>query len=226
VKSYDFTPGQIMPHDSYLINLGHPEEEEGLRKSRTAFLDEMQRCEKLGITMLNFHPGSHLKVLSEEDCLQRIAESVNLALQRTRGITAVIENTAGQGSNMGYRFEHLARIIELIDDKTRIGVCIDTCHSWVAGYDLVSEEGYHQVWNEFDQIVGFRYLKGIHLNDAKKERGSRVDRHAPIGEGMLGFNTFSRMMKDPRFDRMPIILETPVEEKWPQEIAWLQGEVE
>ena len=223
-REHDYTPEQILPHDSYLINLGHPEEE-GLKKSRRAFLDEMQRCEQLGITMLNFHPGSHLKKISEDDCLQRIAESVNMALDKTKGVTAVIENTAGQGSNMGYRFEHLARIIELTDDKSRVGVCIDTCHSWAAGYDFGSEEGYEKLWKDFDDIVGFKYLKGMHLNDAKKDLGSRVDRHAPIGKGFIGEEGFIRLMKDPRLDGIPMILETPEPDIWDKEIAWLQSHV-
>ncbi len=220
-KEYGFESKHILPHDSYLINLGHPEAE-GLKKSRDAFLDEMQRCELLGLSLLNFHPGSHLRKFSEDDCLKRVAESVNLALEKTHGVTAVIENTAGQGSNVGYRFEHLARIIELVDDKNRVGVCIDTCHGWVAGYDFVSPEGYEQAWTDFDNVVGLSYLKGIHLNDAKKERGSKVDRHASIGEGFLGAEFFSRMMKDDRFDDIPIILETPDDSKWAEEIAWLK----
>jgi deoxyribonuclease-4 len=221
-EKHGYNPEQILPHDSYLINLGHPEEE-GLKKSRRAFLDEMQRCEQLGITMLNFHPGSHLKKISEDDCLQRIAESVNMALEKTKGVTAVIENTAGQGSNMGYRFEHLARIIELTDDKSRVGVCLDTCHSWAAGYDFGSEEGYEKLWKEFDDIVGLNFLKGMHLNDAKKELGSRVDRHAPIGKGFIGEEGFIRLMKDPRLDGIPMILETPEPDIWDKEIAWLQS---
>lgn len=223
-EKHGYTPEQILPHDSYLINLGHPEEE-GLKKSRRAFLDEMQRCEQLGITMLNFHPGSHLKQISEDDCLQRIAESVNMALEKTKGVIAVIENTAGQGSNMGYRFEHLARIIELTDDKSRVGVCLDTCHSWAAGYDFGSEAGYEKLWKEFDDIVGLNYLKGMHLNDAKKDLGSRVDRHAPIGEGFIGKEGFIRLMKDPRLDGIPMILETPEPDIWDKEIAWLQSHV-
>ncbi len=223
-QKHGYTPNQILPHDSYLINLGHPEEE-GLNKSRKAFLDEMQRCEQLGITLLNFHPGSHLKKISEDECLQRIAESVNMALDKTKGVTAVIENTAGQGSNMGYRFEHLARIIELVDDKSRVAVCIDTCHGWAAGYDFASEKGYEEVWKDFDEIVGLKYLKGIHLNDAKKELGSKVDRHASIGEGLMGAETFSRLMKDPRLNNIPIILETPEPDKWKEEIEWLKSQV-
>ncbi len=221
-QKHGFKPEQILPHDSYLINLGHPEEE-GLKKSRAAFLDEMQRCEQLGITMLNFHPGSHLKKISEEECLQRIAASVNMALDQTENVIAVIENTAGQGTNLGYRFEHLARIIELVEDKSRVGVCIDTCHGWAAGYDFASPEGYEKLWDDFDQIVGLKYLKGMHLNDAKKDAGSRVDRHAPLGKGFIGEEGFIRLMKDPRLDGIPMILETPEPDIWDQEVAWLQS---
>ena len=220
-QKHNYSPDQILPHDSYLINLGHPEED-GIRKSRASFLDEMKRCEQLGITMLNFHPGSHLRKISEEECLQRIAESINVTLEKTTGVTAVIENTAGQGSNMGYRFEHLARIIELVNDKSRVGVCIDTCHGWAAGYDFASPKGYEEVWNEFDSIVGLNYLKGIHLNDAKKDLGSKIDRHALIGEGFMGAATFTRLMQDKRLDGIPIILETPDPEQWAQEIQWLK----
>ncbi len=224
-EKFGFGPQQILPHDSYLINLGHPEEEEGLKKSRRAFLDEMQRCEQLGIAMLNFHPGSHLKKISENDCLKRIAESINLALLKTRGVTAVIENTAGQGTNMGYSFEHLATIIEHVEDKNRVGVCIDTCHGFAAGYDFSTELGYELVWRDFDHIIGLQYLKGMHLNDAKKELGSRVDRHAPIGEGFMGKETFARLMNDDRLNNIPFILETPQPELWPEEIEWLKGQV-
>ncbi len=224
-EKFDFGPQQILPHDSYLINLGHPEEEGGLKKSRRAFLDEMQRCEQLGITLLNFHPGSHLKKISEIDCLKRIAESINLALLKTKGVTAVIENTAGQGTNMGYSFEHLATIIEHVEDKSRVGVCIDTCHGFAAGYDFSTELGYELVWRDFDQIIGMQYLKGMHLNDAKKELGSRIDRHAPIGEGFMGKETFARLMNDDRLNNIPFILETPQPELWPEEIEWLKSQV-
>jgi deoxyribonuclease-4 len=221
-EKYGFLPGNILPHDSYLINLGHPEED-GLKKSRDAFVDEMQRCEQLGLDLLNFHPGSHLKKISEDVCLKRVAESVNMALEKTKGVTAVIENTAGQGSNVGYRFEHQARIIELVDDKSRIGVCIDTCHGWAAGYDFLSDEGYAKTWDDFNRIVGFDFLRGMHLNDAKKDLGSKVDRHASIGEGMIGKNAFANIMKDKRLDDIPIILETPRSELWPEEIKWLRN---
>ena len=193
--------------------------------SRVAFADELYRCEQLGLTLLNFHPGSHLGLIEPDDCLKRIAESLNLALSESKGVTAVIENTAGQGSNLGYRFEHLARIIELVEDKRRVGVCIDTCHTLAGGYDLVSEEGYEKTWQDFASIVGFDYLKGMHLNDSKKGLASRVDRHAPIGTAELGFDFFARLMADSRFDNIPLILETPDPTLWPEEIAWLYSRV-
>ena len=219
---FNLNPDYILPHDSYLINLGSPKED-GLQKSRDAFLDEMQRCEQLGLKLLNFHPGSHLKEISEEACLDLIAESINLALQQTNGVTAVIENTAGQGSNLGYRFEQLAYIIERIEDKSRVGVCLDTCHTFTAGYDLSTEEGYNQTFDDFERIVGFKYLKGIHLNDSKKECGSRVDRHDSIGKGFLGMEFFIRFMNDARFDNMTIILETPDDTIWKEEIELLRS---
>ncbi|HPS73036.1 MAG TPA: deoxyribonuclease IV [Bacteroidales bacterium] len=217
----DFRPFQILPHDSYLINLGHPQKD-GLEKSREAFLDEMLRCEQLGLDRLNFHPGATLGEISEEECLKRIAASINMALERTNGVTAVIENTAGQGSSVGYRFEHLRYIIDLVEDKSRAGVCLDTCHAFAAGYDLGSNEGFRETFDQFEQIIGFRYLKGIHLNDAKKTLGSRVDRHDNLGKGLLGMNVFTNIMKDPRFDNMPLILETPEETLWKEEIAELK----
>jgi len=223
-EEFGYAPDMILPHDSFLINLGSPEINK-LNQSREAFLDEFRRCEQLGLTMLNFHPGSHLNLMDEDDCLKRIAESVNLVLADTSGVTAVIESTAGQGSNLGYRFEHLARIIELVDDKTRVGVCVDTCHSFAAGYDFTTAEAYEASWKEFDDIVGFGYLRGMHLNDSKKDVGSRVDRHAPIGEGYLGHEFFRLLMRDPRMDGIPLILETPDESLWRSEIDWLYSQV-
>ena len=213
-------PRYILPHDSYLINLGSPDEE-GLQKSRTAFFDEMSRCEQLGLLMLNFHPGSHLNKISVEECLDRIAESINMALERTTGVTAVIENTAGQGSNVGNRFEHIRYIIDKVEDKSRVGVCIDTCHTYSAGYDIVGE--YDAVFEEFDKVIGFDYLRGVHLNDSKKLLASRVDRHDSLGDGTLGVDFFKRFMRDERFDNMPIILETPDENRWRDEIVMLRS---
>jgi deoxyribonuclease IV len=219
---YGFLPQHILPHDSYLINLGHPEKE-GLEKSRFAFLDEMQRCELLGLDRLNFHPGSSLGKISDEDCLKTIAQSINIVLDKTKGVKAVIENTSGQGSNMGFRFEHLAYIIDNVEDKSRVGVCIDTCHAYTAGYDIKSEEGYTKTWQDFDRIIGSKYLLGMHLNDSKKELGSRVDRHDSIGKGLLGIDVFKRIMNDSRFDNIPIILETIDDTIWEEEIKMLYG---
>lgn len=217
---YNFQTDYILPHDSYLINLGHPEKE-GLEKSRAAFLDEMQRCEQLGLKLLNFHPGSHLNKISVEDCLALIAESINLTLEKTKGVTAVIENTAGQGSNLGSEFWQLRYIIDRVNDKSRVGICLDTCHTYTAGYDIVND--YDKVFDEFEKEVGFEYLRGMHLNDSKKELGSHVDRHDNIGQGLTGSAFFERLMKDSRFDNMPLILETPDESKWAEEIAWLRS---
>jgi deoxyribonuclease-4 len=220
---YGYGPGQILPHDSYLINLGHPVTE-ALEKSREAFLDEMQRCEQLGLTLLNFHPGSHLMQIDEDKCLARIAESINIVLGKTQGVTAVIENTAGQGSNLGFKFEHLAAIIDGVEDKSRVGVCIDTCHAFAAGYDLRTEEDCQKTFKELGDVVGFNYLRGMHLNDAKSEFGSRVDRHHSLGEGNIGKTVFSYIMRDERFDNIPLILETVNPDIWAEEIAWLKAQ--
>ena len=181
----------------------------------------MKRCEQLGLKMLNFHPGSHLNKISLEDCLRRIAESINLALDQTQGVTAVIENTAGQGSNVGFSFQHIAYIIDKVEDKSRVGVCIDTCHTYSAGYDLKTEEGYNSTFREFDETIGAQYLRAVHLNDTKKPFASRVDRHDNIGKGLLGMEFFERFMRDKRFDNMPIILETPDDSLWSEEIKLL-----
>ena len=217
---YNFQTDYILPHDSYLINLGHPEEE-GLEKSRAAFLDEMQRCEQSGLKILNFHPGSHLNKISIEECIALIEESINLTMEKTKGVTAVIENTAGQGSNLGSEFWQLRYIIDRVNDKSRVGICLDTCHTYTAGYDIVND--YDKVFDEFEKEVGFEYLRGMHLNDSKKELGSHVDRHDNIGQGLIGSAFFERLMKDSRFDNMPLILETPDESKWAEEIAWLRS---
>jgi len=215
-----YLPEHILPHDGYLINLGHPEKE-GLNKSRDAFLDEMQRCEQLGLRMLNFHPGSHLKKISEEACLKRIAESINIVLDKTRSVTAVIENTAGQGTNMGFRFEQLASIINDVEDKERVGVCLDTCHTFTAGYDLRTKKTFKATMDEFDRVVGFKYLCGMHINDSKPDLGARVDRHQSIGKGKLGVEPFRFIMNDNRFDEIPMVLETIDETLWAEEIKLL-----
>lgn len=217
-----YSAAQVLPHDSYLINLGHPDSD-GLEKSRESFFEEMARCERLGLDRLNFHPGSHLKRIDERGSLDRIAESINMALERTSGVTAVLENTAGQGSNLGFSFYQLAHIIDRVEDKSRVGVCIDTCHAFAAGYDLRTKEACDATFAEFDSIVGFKYLRGMHLNDAMRPLGSRIDRHSPLGDGEIGWECFRYIAQDPRFDNIPLILETPDETRWTEEIAKLKS---
>ncbi len=223
-EKFDYNPLQILPHDSYLINLGNPEKEP-LGKSRASFLDEMKRCELLGLDRLNFHPGSHLNLIEPEECLKLIAESINITLDKTAGVIAVIENTAGQGTNLGHTFEQIRFIIDHVEDKSRVGVCIDTCHSYSAGYDVKTKSGFAETFTKFDKVIGFGYLKGMHLNDTKKEFGSRVDRHETLGNGLLGEDPFHHIMNDPRFDDMPLILETPDESLWAAEIKRLYSMV-
>lgn len=220
LQQVGIAPEQVLPHDSYLINLGHPEKT-ALEKSRAAFVDEMQRCEQLDLSLLNFHPGSHLNKISETQSLAIVADSINQALEQTRGVTAVIENTAGQGTNLGYRFEHLAEIIEQVEDKSRVGVCIDTCHTFTAGYDLRTPEACEDTFGEFDRIVGFDYLRGMHLNGSKPDLGDRVDRHESLEKGKLGLAVFQYIMQDRRFDDIPLVLETPDPDNWAHEIELL-----
>jgi deoxyribonuclease-4 len=230
----------VLPHDSYLINLGNPEREK-LEKSREAFIDEIRRCDQLGLKLLNFHPGSHLikvgkrdplyteKILEAElNALDLIAESINIAIEATSDLEVklVIENTAGQGTNLGYRFEHLAHLIEKTEEKSRVGVCLDTCHTFTGGYDLRTKEAYDKTMEEFGHIVGFEYLMGMHLNDAKPKLGSRVDRHHSLGEGEIGWDAFGFIMNDPRMDDIPLILETIDESIWAQEIQALYNLIE
>lgn len=218
----NFTDAQILPHDSYLINLGHPEAE-GLDKSRAAFLDEMQRCEQLGIKLLNFHPGSHLNKISISECLAKIAESINITLDQTKEVVAVIENTAGQGSNLGYEFEQLAEIIDQVENKARVGVCIDTCHTFVAGYDLRTQEDCEKTFKHFEEVVGYQYLRAMHLNDAKTEFASKVDRHDSLGQGKIGLEAFQFIMQNPQFKNIPLILETTNPDIWAEEIGLLRS---
>jgi deoxyribonuclease-4 len=216
----DYSMDHILPHDSYLVNLGAPEKE-ALEKSREAFIDEMKRCGQLGLKLLNFHPGSHKKMMTDEDCLKRVGESINISLDKTVGVTAVIENTSGQGGNVGHRFEHLAALIDIVEDKTRVGVCLDTCHTFSAGYDIRTPETYENTMKMFDEIVGLKFLKGMHLNDSMVAFGSHKDRHHSLGKGELGWETFALLMKDPRLDNLPLILETIDEELWAEEIRRL-----
>ncbi|MDD5399715.1 MAG: deoxyribonuclease IV [Sulfurimonas sp.] len=213
-------PKYVLPHDSYLINLGHPEDDQR-EKSMEAFLDEVERCALLGLDRLNFHPGSHLKKISEDECLGKIADAMNITLEKTKGVSLVIENTAGQGSNLGWKFEHLAQIIDKIEDKSRVGVCIDTCHMFSAGYDIRTREAYDKTWSEFDKIIGFKYLMGMHINDSKAKFGSHVDRHHSLGKGEIGLDAFRFIMNDERMNDIPLILETIDDSIWSEEIALL-----
>lgn len=219
-KEFGYSPKHILPHDSYLINLGHPDALK-LQTSRDSFIDEMKRCEELGLELLNFHPGSHLGEVGEEECLKTIAESINIALDKTKSVTAVIENTAGQGSNLGYKFEHLAYIIDRVEDKNRVGVCLDTCHTFVAGYDIRTEEAYKKTMTDFEKIVGFEYLKGMHINDSKPDLGKKLDRHESIGKGKIGLEAFGFIMNDSRLEEIPLVLETIDESIWKEEIELL-----
>ena len=219
MKRYGYRPEQVLPHDGYLINLANPDREKR-RKSLNAFIDECRRCESLGLKGLNFHPGNRME--SEEDeGLRFIGDCLKEALSETEYLTLIIENTAGQGTALGNRFGHLGRLIELSGNEGRMGVCIDTCHAWAAGYDL--KGGVDEVWEVFEKEVGFDFLKGMHLNDALKPLGSRVDRHASLGEGAIGWGVFEKIMKDARFEGIPLILETPNPGKWPGEIERLKG---
>jgi deoxyribonuclease-4 len=220
LAEYGFKPEHVLPHDSYLINLAHPETDKR-QKSLDAFIDECRRCELLGLTKLNFHPGSTLNKISEEQGLSLVAQSLNRAILETESVIMVIENTAGQGTNLGYRFEHLKAIIDQVDDKSRIGVCLDTCHTFAAGYDLRTPETYNETMQKFDDIVGFSFLQGAHLNDAKSTFASRVDRHHSIGQGNLGINPFRCIMQDSRFNNIPLILETIDDSIWEKEISLL-----
>jgi len=220
MDEFGYTKDMVLPHDSYLINLGHPEIEKE-QKSLNAFIDELKRVEQLGLKYLNFHPGSHLKKISEEECLEKIAKNLNIALKETDSAIAVIETTAGQGSNLGYKFEHLATLIDLVEDKERIGVCIDTAHIFAAGYDIRTKETYQKTMDEFDKIIGFKYLKGMHLNDSKAKFASRVDRHHSLGEGEIGLDAFRFIMNDSRIDNIPLILETINPDIWEEEIKLL-----
>ena len=225
LEASDILPKHILPHDSYLINLGHPDPQKR-KRSIDAFIDEVKRCELLNLEKINFHPGSHLKLISEEECLNFIIDSLNAVANETDNVRFVIENTAGQGSNLGYKFEHLSYIINGVEDKSRIGVCIDTCHMFSAGYDIRTKEAYDKTWEEFDKIIGFEYLHGMHLNDAKPDLGSKVDRHESIGKGKIGLDAFKFIMNDKRMDDMPLILETIDDSIWNEEIKLLYSMIE
>ena len=222
LKQSGISAEHVLVHDSYLINLGHPREVER-EKSLNAFIDEIRRCEALGLKLLNFHPGSHLNEISTQVCLDNIAGSLNFAIANTAGVKLVLENTAGQGSNLGYDFAQLAYVIDKISNKDRIGVCIDTCHAFAAGYDLRSQQAYERTMSEFDRAIGYKFLSGMHLNDTKNELGVRKDRHESLGRGFLGLAAFENIMNDPNIDEIPLILETIDDSLWAEEIALLRS---
>ena len=224
-EEFGYTSDMILPHDSYLINLGHPEIEKR-EKSLDSFVDELKRCEILGLKYLNFHPGSHLKKISEEECLNNIATSMNSAIKETESCQLVMECTAGQGSNLGFKFEQLAYIISKVEDKSRVGVCLDTAHMFAAGYDIRTKETYEDTMKNFEEIIGFEYLKGMHINDSKAKFNSHVDRHNSLGKGEIGIDAFKFIMRDERIDNIPLILETIDPEIWNQEIELLYNFVE
>jgi deoxyribonuclease-4 len=201
--------GPVVVHDTYLINLCATDKEI-LRKSRTALKDELDRCERLGVEYLNFHPGSHIGA-GEKEGIKRIAESLNTIHDQTRGygVRSVLETTAGQGTAIGYRFEQLREIIDLVEDAERMAVCVDTCHVFAAGYDIATERGYEKTFEDFDAVIGLGRLAAFHVNDSKREFGSRVDRHEHIGKGAIGKTGFRLLMNDDRFRTVPKILETP-----------------
>lgn len=212
----------VVAHDSYLINLC-AKDKSVLKKSREAFIDELKRCEILEVDYLNFHPGSHMG-LGEEDGIKLIAESINIAHEKTKGfkVKSMIETTAGQGTSIGYRFEQIRKIIDLVEDKRRLVVCVDTCHIFAAGYDIRTEQSYFNTFEEFDKIVGLKFLKAFHLNDSKKDLGERVDRHEHIGKGKIGLNGFRFIMNDERFMNIPKILETPKGEDMREDVINLR----
>lgn len=210
----------ILPHNSYLQNLGNADIEKR-EKSLNSFIDEMERCNLLGLKYINIHPGSHLNQISVDECIKLIAESINIAHKKVPNIVVVLENTAGQGSNIGSNFSEIRKIIDLIEDKERIGVCLDTCHTLASGYELKDEEGYNKTFEEFENVIGFKYLRGIHLNDSKFDTGSRKDRHDSINKGVIGEEFFIRFMNDERFNNIPIILETVDDTIWKEEIEYL-----
>ncbi len=215
-----YSPAQILPHDSYLINLANPDQDKR-RKSLEAFVDEMERVSRLGLDRLNFHPGAHLNLVSPQEGLTLVAQALDEAIDRVPGVKPVIETTAGQGSNLGATFEQIAGIIDQVRKNDQVGVCIDTCHIFAAGYDIRTEETFADTMDRFAKVIGFDKLMGMHLNDAKSQLGSHVDRHDSLGEGNIGWTPFRLIMQDARFEGIPLILETIDSALWEQEIQTL-----
>lgn len=220
LENYKVSKNFMLPHASYLINLGSPKDE-AKEKSTKSLIFEMKLCRRLGINKLNVHPGSHLREISEQECLERVADSINIANKEVPEVKVVIENTAGQGSNIGYKIEHLAEIIKHVKNKDLVGFCIDTCHSFVAGYDLRTQELTKKFFDEIADKVGMQYLDGMHLNDSKTEFASKKDRHESLGKGHIGLECFKYIMNSSYFDDVPLILETVDPSIWKEEIKLL-----
>ncbi|MDY3938721.1 MAG: deoxyribonuclease IV [Spirochaetia bacterium] len=221
LASAKIKPEDVLVHSSYLINLGNADKEK-FAKSFDSFLGEARILERLGLTLLNFHPGSHVNLSSPHEAMKQIADAVNRAVSETDKTVFVLETMAGQGTSLGSSFEELSEILSHIKNPARVGVCIDTCHIFSAGYDLRTEESYTKTMYEFERLIGFSYLKGVHLNDSKNPLGSRVDRHESLGDGALGWLPFELIMNDDRFEEIPLILETPRPERWADEIRILK----
>ncbi|KAG1742021.1 xylose isomerase-like protein [Suillus lakei] len=223
MQEFGYLPKHVLPHGSYLVNLGNPDEEKR-QKSFNCFLDDLQRCEQLGLELYNFHPGSTVGQATKDESIALIAECINNAHKATKHVTVVIENMAGSGNVIGSQFSELKGIIDHVEDKTRVGVCLDTCHMFAAGYDISTKDGWEATLSIFDTEVGLSYLKGLHLNDSKATLGSKKDRHENIGLGHLGISTFRHIVSDPRTQDIPLILETPTFEAteiWAKEITAL-----
>uniref|UniRef100_A0A1I7WH70 AP_endonuc_2 domain-containing protein n=1 Tax=Heterorhabditis bacteriophora TaxID=37862 RepID=A0A1I7WH70_HETBA len=235
---------QIIPHGSYLMNPGSPNEEK-LAKSHTAMLDECQRAERLGILYYNFHPGMEHHVFysalknyvfyfyffrsttgecTHEESIRTVASTINYIIENTKNIIMVIETMAGQGHTVGGTFEEIRDMIQLVSvtNKLRVGVCIDTCHIFAAGYDIRTKKAYDKTMKHFDEVIGFKYLKAFHINDSKGDLGCRLDRHEHIGKGKIGKAAFGFIMDDPRLDSIPLVLETP-EGEYPKEMMLMYG---
>lgn len=218
---HNLQPKFILPHSPYLMNLGSPRPDV-CEKSRAMLVEEMQRCQQLGLTLYNLHPGSRVGAMSVDECLDRIAEGLNYAHRQVEGVITVLENMSCQGTTVGGRFEELRGIIDRVADKSRVGVCLDTCHAFAAGHDLSQKDGLDKMLQEFSQVVGLHYLKALHLNDSKGALGCHLDRHQNIGQGHIGLDGFRHILNEPRFDGLPMILETPATHEGDDHAAEIQ----
>lgn len=222
-QQYNYNPlTDVLPHGQYFINLANPDEEKA-QKAYDSLIDDLGRCEQLGVGLYNLHPGSSLKG-NHESQLKQLAQYLNKALKQTKFVKIVLENMAGTGSLIGSNLEDLKFVIDLIEDKKRIGVCVDTCHTFAAGYDLVTKDAYEKFWKEFDDVIGYQYLSAIHLNDSKAPLGANRDLHEKLGQGFLGLEVFRLISHDQHLQGLPLILETPqpTDDGYGQEIDMLE----